>query len=183
MAWNSGSFVNSFGSWLSNNDSLSENQTAEELSKLYSISAKTVNPKTPKWLSVPISLKSNSIINNGFLSSFNLAKELREGFTNPSIWVPAANSIIAYWTSVNFTLEIPAPGGLISTSNITVFPGDPIKLSIDLNNSFKQNDPFAVATSLNKTFQDHLKTVKGLWVGTAPGVPPLPLTVPWVGLD
>jgi hypothetical protein len=39
-----------------------------------------------------------------------------------------------------------------------------------------------VAQELDLAILKHLSTITGVWTGTAPGTPPPPLVLPWVGI-
>jgi len=185
MPWNSGTFISGVGDWFSTNDAASEDATAEEIAKFYGIAARTVIPSSPSWASTPITLKSDQIIASGFSTSFKLAKALSTGSyltVNPSVWLPAATAIVTYWTGVTFLPMPPPPGGLVGATNVITFPGLPTPLNFDIGDAFKQEDAFKAARALNDAMIGHLSSVTGLWTGTAPGAPPPPFALPWVGL-
>lgn len=182
MAWGKAMFIAGVGGWLARGDSPSDDVTAEEIAKFYGRAARTVMPKAPSFSSVPLTLKSDQIIAAGFSASFKLARAMSIGIPNPVVWTPAATAIVTYWTAVNFSPMPPPPGGLTGTTNITTFPGSPVPLNLQIGQAFQQNDPFKVANKLNTAVVNHLKLVTGLWTGTAPGSPPVPFVLPWVGL-
>ena len=184
MPWNSGIFIAGVGGWLARNDSASDDLTAEEIAKFYGRAARTVMPKAPKFASVPLTLKSDQIIAAGFSASFKLARALQIGVPLAAVWLPAATSIVTYWTGVTFTPMPPPPGGLVGTTNIVTVPGLPTPLNFGIQKAFRQEDPFKVARKLDSAMKGHLKQVTGVWTGTAPAFPsPVPLVVPWVGLS
>ena len=91
------------------------------------------------------------------------------------------NSIITFWTGTSFNLTLP-PGGLAGISNTVISAGLAISLAADLKTAFEQDTGIDSALKLNEAFVKHLSTINGLWVGTAPGAPPPPLSVSWTGL-
>lgn len=182
MAWNSLTFIASMTASLSKQQP-NISSFANELALAYSISAKTASPKTPVFASLPVSLKPSSIIAQGFIDSMNLAFELDSSDPDSSIWLPASNAIISYWTGVIFSPLPPPPGGGIGTTNIIVFAGEPNQLAENITNAFKGKSPPIVATQLNFAFLTHLSSIKGLWTGFAvAGAPPPPFVLPWSGL-
>ena len=184
MGWNDHFFISNFSNWLREMESDSIEQTADEISRLYVINAETVIPNKPKWESKAINLKNKKIIKDGFIKSFNLCYSVRTGSylnINPILWSPAANSIIKFWKNTIFDLT-PPPGGLVGSSNKIESPGLSTPLNIDIGISFRQENHLKCAQYLNKTFKDHLLTIKGKWSGTASGSSS-PLVVDWVGLS
>ena len=182
MGWGGSTFENAVGYWLESNQSPSDNATAKEIASAYARAARGVTPK--QFSSKPIVLKSEQIIAAGFIASFKLARIMKIGKPSPLVWLPAATSIVAYWTAVPFTPMPPPPGGLVGTTNITTFPGLPTPLNFQIGSAFQEEDPFDVAASLNSAMENHLKTVAGLWTGTAPAAPsPIPYVFPWISAE
>lgn len=182
MPWDSNRFIKNVGDWLASNEANSDDETAKKIAEFYSHEAANVIPSAPQWPSNPISLNSDNIIEKGFSSSFKLARILTLGKPLPPVWLPAATAIVTYWTGVNFTPMPPPPGGLTGVSNNIIFPGLPSPLNFDIGKSFQMGDPYLTAKELNSAILKHLSTITGLWVGTAPGTPPPPLSLPWSGL-
>ena len=180
MSWNSDSFINTVNTWFSSLSDKSETQTAQTIAQAYTLSA--ISAKT-SFASIPISLKPPLVIQQGFVQSFNLAKELSESEPDVNIWLPAAASIITFWTSTSFNIVPPPPGGLIGANNSVTSPGVPLTIALDLKTAFSQEDSISTATKLNQAFLNHLSTINGIWIGTAPGAPPIPFSFPWVGLS
>ena len=178
MAWGGSIFENAVGYWLESNESPSDDATAKEIASAYARAARGVSPR--QFTSKPIGLKSEQIIFGGFSSSFKLARALSIGKPPSAVWLPAAASIVTYWTAVTFTPMPPPPGGLVGTTNITTFPGLPTPLNFQIGSAFQEEDPHKVASSLNSAMENHLMTVTGLWTGTAPGSPPIPYVFPWI---
>lgn len=183
MPWNSDSFISSVGNWLASNDSAGDDKTAMEIANYYSRSAVSVIPLSPQWASNPLSLKPDTIIFGGFSSSFKLARLLTLGKPTPDIWLPAATSIVSYWSGVNFSPMPPPPGGLTGATNVITSPGSPTPLNSDITQAFQEGDPYGVAEKLNDAILKHLSTVTGLWTGTAPGTPPPPFSLAWTGIE
>jgi len=182
MSWGSSLFKNALGAWLAANNASSDNATAEEIALTYGRAAMTVEPMMYTG-SKPITLKPNQTIAAGFIASFKLARLMTVGKPSPLVWLPAATSIVAYWTAVPFTPMPPPPGGLVGATNITTFPGLPTPLNFQIGSAFQKEDPYDVAEALDSAFKNHLKMVTGLWAGTAPAAPsPIPYVFPWVGL-
>lgn len=137
-----------------------------------------------------LSLPGPSGIEAGFIQSFTLAEQIKEGEPTPEVWVPAATSIVTFWTGAQFNPLIPAPGGLLGANNSVLFAGEPSSLASAIWTAMKAGLPAVtsidgatlVANALNAAFISHLTTVSGLWSGTAPGAPPIPYIFPWVGL-
>jgi len=182
MAWDSSNFISGVGDWLATNSSDSDDSTAREIAKYYGQSSPLVTPSSPQWPSNPISLKSDDIIFGGFSESFKLARTLNIGKPLPAVWLPAAVSIVTYWTGVSFSPMPPPPGGLIGATNLVTSPGLPEPLNNDIGLAFQQEDPYLVAQELDLAILKHLSTITGTWTGTAPGTPPPPLVLPWVGI-
>tara|TARA_R100000900_G_scaffold101187_2_gene78377 strand:- start:527 stop:1078 length:552 start_codon:yes stop_codon:yes gene_type:complete len=182
MSWGSSLFKNALGAWLAANNASSDQATAEEIALTYGRAARSVNPIMYS-ASKPAILKPNQIIAAGFIASFKLARIMKIGKPSPLVWLPAATSIVAYWTAVPFTPMPPPPGGLVGAANVTTFPGLPTPLNFQIGRAFQKEDPYLVADALDSAFKSHLKTVAGLWTGTAPAAPsPIPYVFPWVAL-
>tara|TARA_R100000808_G_C2122133_1_gene133200 strand:+ start:344 stop:892 length:549 start_codon:yes stop_codon:yes gene_type:complete len=181
MSWGSSIFENAVGYWLESNQAPNDDATAKEIASAYARAARTVSPR--QFTSKPIGLKSEQLIFGGFSASFKLARVLTIGKPNAAVWLPAASSIVAYWTAVTFSPMPPPPGGLTGITNITTVPGLPTPLNFQIGSAFQEEDPHKVAESLNSAMENHLMTVTGLWSGTAPAAPsPVPYAFPWVGL-
>ena len=180
MSWNSASFINTINTWFSSLSDKSETETAQTIAQAYTLSAISVNTS---FAATPISLKPSLIIQQGFLQSFNLANMLSEGETDTNIWLPTATSLIEFWTNTSFNIVPPPPGGLVGASNAITSPGLPLAIALDLKTAFSQEDSISAATKLNQAFINHLSTINGTWIGTAPGAPPPPFSFPWVGLS
>lgn len=183
MPWNKEQFIDSVTSFLSSNNIGSINEAADEFSISYTDAATKVNPKSPNWSSIPINLKEREIIKNGFLESFNTGMSIKNTSQfNASVWDPLVDSIIIYWTDVKFTPNPPPPGGLTGQNNIITYPGNENKLKLDIYEAFTSGTIEKVADLLNIAFINHLSTITGTWIGTAPGSPPPPYTLQWSGL-
>ena len=180
MGWGGSTFENSVGYWLASGQSPSDDATAKEIASSYAKAARAVAPLM--FSSKPMVLKSEQIIFGGFSASFKLARALSTGKPPSAVWLPAAASIVLYWTAVSFSPMPPPPGGLTGITNITMVPGLPTPLNMQIGSAFQAEDPWDAAEQLNSAMENHLKTVTGLWTGTAPGTPPIPFVFPWVGL-
>ena len=179
MPWNSGSFTGTMTSWFGSLSDKTETQTAQTIAQAYSSAAATAQTF---FLSLPISVGSVSGIEQGFLQSFNSAKEIEEGELDVNIWLSAASSIITYWTGAQFSPLPPPPGGSSGNTNTITIAGIPLSLASDLKTAFSQESAEASAIQLNQAFVNHLSTVQGIWVGQTSSTPPTPLSFPWVGL-
>jgi len=179
MPWNSGSFTGTMTSWFNSLSDKTEADTAQTISQAYSAAATTAQTL---FLSLPISVGSPAGIAQGFLDSFNAGKEIEEGELDVNIWLPAASSIITYWTGAQFSPVPPPPGGSSGNVNSITIPGIPLSLAADLRTAFSQESAEASATQLNQAFINHLTTVQGIWVGQTSSTPPTPFSFPWVGL-
>jgi len=183
------SFQSTTTSFLAIGRAESLNLAAQTIAAAYHTDALLVNPLLIPG-STPLSLPGPSGIQAGFETSFTLAQELKAGPVPSQVWLPAASSIITYWTGAQFNPLIPAPGGLLGTTSSVLFPGDANSLAEGIATAFRAGQPALtqadgaslVAAALNAAFISHLATVSGLWVGTAPGAPPIPYTFPWTGL-
>lgn len=179
MPWNSGSFIGTMTSWFSSLSDKTETQTAQTIAQAYSSAAVTTQTF---FGSLPILVGPISGIEQGFLESFNSAKEIEEGEPEVNIWLSAASSIITYWTGAQFLPLPPPPGGSSGNTNTVLVPGIPLTLAADLKTAFSQDTPTDAATQLNQAFVNHLTTIQGLWVGQTSSSPPTPFSFPWVSL-
>lgn len=183
------SFQSTITAFLTIGQSASKELTAQTIANAYHSDAQLVSPLLIPG-SLPLLLPGPSGIAQGFLASFILAEALSAGEPPIDIWQPAAASIVAYWTGVQFIPMPPPPGGLLGTVNSVLAPGESSSLASSLHVAFKAGMPAPtkeaaaslVAAALNSAFVGHLTQVSGLWIGTAPGVPPIPFTFPWVGI-
>jgi len=182
-------FQPSMTAFLAANNSASAEIAAQTIATLYHTDAQLISPTLVPG-SLPLTLPGPGGIQAGFLASFNAAFNIKEGVIPDTIWMPAASSIITYWTGVQFAPMPPAPGGLLGTTNTVLFPGEPSSLASSISAAFKAGQPAItsidgaslVASALNIAFVSHLAQVSGIWIGTAPGAPPIPYIFPWVGL-
>ena len=191
MPWGA-TFQSTITAFLAANNSASRELTAQTIASLYHADALLVSPTLIPG-STPLTLPGPSGIQAGFLASFNAAFAITEGQVGQvpdSIWLPAASSVVTYWTGVQFNPLVPAPGGLLGTTSTVTFPGEPSALASQLGAAFKAGlsattsaqGAALVAAALNGAFVSHLTTVSGTWIGTAPGAPPVPYTFPWAGI-
>ena len=186
------SFQSTITAFLAANNSASRELTAQTIASLYHADAQLASPTLIPG-STPLTLPGPSGIQAGFLASFNAAFAITEGQVGQvpdSIWLPAASSVVTYWTGVQFNPLVPAPGGLLGVTSTVLYPGDASALASQLGVAFKAGLPAVsafqaaslVAAALNGAFVSHLAQVSGTWIGTAPGAPPVPYTFPWVGI-
>lgn len=183
------SFQSTITAFLTIGQSASKELTAQTIANAYHSDAQLVSPLLIPG-SLPLILPGPSGIEQGFIASFTLAEAISASEPPVDVWQPAAASIIAYWTGVQFAPMPPPPGGLLGTTNSVLFPGEPSSLAASLGSAFKAGQvaptkgvaAALVAAALNVAFVGHLTQVSGLWIGTAPGAPPVPFTFPWTGL-
>jgi len=165
--------------YLTNKKAKDEDETAKKIGTLYNQAVKTAMP-----LLVPGAMPiggSAAVVTNGFKASFKLGRKLGKNKPTPAIWMPAASSLVLYWTGKTFNPAIPAPGGAPpATTHITTFPGVPPAPQI--YSAMQAKSPAGVASGLVGAFTTHLSSVGGLWTGFTPSVPPVPLPFPWVGI-
>ena len=188
MPWGA-TFQSTITAFLAANNSASRELTAQTIASLYHADAQLTSPTLIPG-STPLTLPGPSGIQAGFLASFNAAFAITEGEVPDSIWLPAASSVVAYWTGVQFNPLVPAPGGLLGTTSTVLFPGEASALASQLGAAFKAGlsattsaqGAALVAAALNGAFVSHLAQVSGTWIGTAPGAPPIPYIFPWVGI-
>jgi len=90
-------------------------------------------------------------------------------------------ALIKYWTGNIVSPLIPHPGAATGTLNVITFPGNPIPVGKGIYDAFKQKKAAKVASELVKVYQDHVKTIQGLFTGITPA--PSPIVVPWSGLN
>lgn len=183
------SFQSTTTAFLTIGQSASKELAAQTIANAYHSDAQLVSPLLIPG-SLPLLLPGPSGIEQGFIASFTLAEAISAGDPPVDIWQPAAASIVAYWTGVQFIPMPPPPGGLLGAISSVLFPGESSSLAASLGSAFKAGQmaptkeaaASLVAAALNSAFVGHLTQVSGLWIGTAPGVPPIPFTFPWVGI-
>lgn len=160
--------------------------TAATIAAAYNLAARTATPRTQfKIPAFPINLKPPTIIASGLTTSFLGSRALPFGKISQGIWIAAARQVILYWTGVVFNPAVPPstggpPLGLPGGVNIVTYPGNQAKLALDLRNAFLEGTAKKSSKALGRAFTNHLKTVKGQWVGSSTAG--TPLTVPWNGL-
>lgn len=182
-------FQSTITAFLTIGQSANKELTAQTIANTYHSDAQLVSPLLIPG-SLPLLLPGPSGIEQGLIASFTLAEAISAGEPPVDIWQPAAASIITYWTGVQFAPMPPPPGGLLGVTSSVLFPGESSSLAASLGSAFKAGQmaptkeaaATLVAAALNAAFVGHLTQVSGLWIGTAPGVPPVPFTFPWAGL-
>jgi hypothetical protein len=179
MSWNKQQFRDTVFNWLKSQQADTEEDTAILIGTAYHSAASNTNPV--QFAAKPISLKGPALIIAGFKTSFESCKEL---FGNDTVnnWKPAALGITLYWTTVQFSLVPPPPGGLVGATNVVVNPGTVDTLAQDIFSAFSSDNIDDCADKLTQAMVNHLLTVKGLWSGTRPGNPPPPFAFPWTSL-
>lgn len=185
------------------------NSVANKISTLYHTAVKLGRPKQvpsfSPFVSKIIGLQS-SVIQKGFQTTFTAGLKLKKELT-PTDWMPAATSIVAYWTGKNIIGDVghttpwigvnpgappppPAstlPIGILPVISHTILvPGTPSPLNVQLSNAWKLQKPHLVAAAFRKAAENHVKIISGTLIYTAlpPAVPPTPAPpLVWVGLE
>lgn len=136
-----------------------------------------------------LSTPPSSIIEQGFLTSFTSIE--KTGTVSPVMYIPAATSIVTFWTSVLIN-PLPPPIGYVSptTGNQILFPGLPTPLNNDIYSALSDSatsvpNGLLIATKLVTGFSNHLKTISGIYNGLIPATPsPIPgPPFPWTGIS
>jgi hypothetical protein len=147
--------------------------------------------------SLPLIKGTAADIQKGFEDSFQLTQDwvtanigpgnytVKDWYKDmpPTVWLPAAQSIVGYWTGGTMTTVPPPPGGGIGTTNVILIPGTQSPLNVEIGNAFKTGNINDVVNGLNESFVNHLKLITGVWTGFTSAVPPVPLVFPWAGLS
>lgn len=179
MPWNSVGFIGTMTSWFNTLSDKTESQTANQIANAYASSAVSASTS---FGAAAITLKPSTIISNGFINSFNGAKNIEEGELAITIWTSAASAVVQYWSELSLSILAIPPGGAVGATNNVASAGVPLTLAADLKTAFSQDSAINAATKLNEAFINHLSTIKGTWIGTAPGTPPPAFSFPWAGL-
>jgi len=98
-------------------------------------------------------------------------------------WLPVDSAIVAYWTAAQFSPAIPHPPTIAPLSNMVVFPGAPGSIAPGIDAAFKKEEAAKVAAELVKTYESHIGTVQGIYMGLIPPLASTPTPVPWAGIN
>jgi hypothetical protein len=175
-------FKSGFASYLDGKTAQSEADTAKQLALYYVNSVATAGVIGSGALINPL---QTGLIENGFATSFNIAKTLQRGKTSVGTWNTAASAIIAALSTTNIAATPPiAPTIAPTTGYVITNPGSVSQLASGINSAFSIGNTQACVNLLAITFQTHLATVSGLYNGLIPS-PSGPIPAPpisWVGI-
>ena len=186
------------------------NSVAKKISTLYHAAVKLGRPKQvighSPFTSKFIGLNPN-VIEQGFATTFKQGMKRKNKELSPNDWMPAATSIISYWTMKSLIGDViitapwiginpgapptpPAttlPLGIfpVITHNVTV-PGTPSPLNKELSDAWKLKKPELVAAGMRKACEKHIKLLVGTLIFTIlpPGIPPAPAPpIIWTDLE
>lgn len=90
-------------------------------------------------------------------------------------------AVIMYWTGAMLAIVPPAPGMSVITINTVVSPGVCAFTGLKAT-----KDTSEMPRKIAKACKNHLTTVSGIATGLTvpvPPAPPLPISVPWLGLS
>tara|TARA_R110000803_G_scaffold202439_1_gene267612 strand:- start:374 stop:979 length:606 start_codon:yes stop_codon:yes gene_type:complete len=201
MPWNPSPITGTLRGWMtgqsasSSEGPFSYQPMATQIGLNYHIAATAVNTI---FASLPIAKGTAADITSGFEDSFELAQQWTTANINQnsqdekdwwrdlpdSTWLPAAASVVKYWTGGMMSPLPPPPGGGVGIANPILFPGATSPLNINIGKAFKTGNATNLCSLLNTAFVTHLTEVSGTWTGlAAAGTPPPPYVFPWVTLS
>jgi hypothetical protein len=90
------------------------------------------------------------------------------------------SGLVAYWTGAQLAPTIPPPSSVTVVSNTVIFPGIPLKITVE-----NTSDPKLLAKRLSSAFRIHLLTIKGVTVALVPqpSGPPIPVPFAFAGIN
>lgn len=118
---------------------------------------------------------------------------------NMALMMPIGAAVVAYWSVLLGPLSIspyPVPPAFTALQSptpgpIVLFPGLPLPVAKGFKNAFSGKDNIntmeeaveEIARDIRQGFENHMKTVSGIYVGLIPGPAfPIPLVEPWKGM-
>ena len=165
--------------WL---EDLGEKTTADTAAFFANSYAQAVSAGTDAMMNAVIPPGKEGAIESAWAGAF-AAQEKSDSPLGVPNWLPVDSAIIAYWTAAQFSPAIPHPPTIAPLSNMVVFPGAPGGIAPGIDAAFKKEEAGAVAAELVKTYESHIGTVQGIYMGLIPPLASTPTPVPWTGIN
>jgi len=165
--------------WLEDLGEKTTDDTAAFFANSY---AQAVSAGTDAMMNAVIPPGKESAIESAWAGAF-AAQANADQPLGPGNWMPVDAAIVAYWTAAQFSPAIPHPPTIAPLSNMVVFPGAPGGIAPGIDAAFKKEEAGAVAAELVKTYESHIGTVQGIYMGLIPPLASTPTPVPWTGIN
>ena len=115
-------------------------------------------------------------LEKAFKSAFSL---MESGGPKAAAGMIMAGGFVACWTGGMMKMSIPPPPSIKPVTNVVLFPGAPIPVSI----GGPTDDAGALGGAIVKAAKAHAATVSGLCTSmTVVGLATVPMPYPWVGI-